>query len=157
MQSNGGQRDQVAARDIDEAQWKNYLLRMQRRKSLAQVGRESHAQRGHCPCGAYGEIHPAIEKAGGVAIGLAHVNVLASGVGKHAAQFGKGEARQQRHAHAHHPDGKKKPGMPRVDGHIFGREKNARANDAARQQQNGVGKRKSADEFSVTRQYEVRA
>jgi hypothetical protein len=29
--------------------------------------------------------------------------------------------------------------MPRVDGNIFGREKNARADDAARQQQDGVG------------------
>jgi hypothetical protein len=39
--------------------------------------------------------------------------------------------------------------MPSVDGHILGREKNARANDAARQQENGVGKREAADEFSV--------
>jgi hypothetical protein len=47
--------------------------------------------------------------------------------------------------------------MPCVDGNIFGGEKNSRANDAARQQQDGIGERESADEFSVARQYEVRA
>ena len=114
-------------------------------------------QRGYRPRGAYGEIHPAIEKAGGVTVGLAHIHVLAAGVREHASQFGKGEARKQRHAHAHHPDGEKKPGMPRVNGHILGCEKNARANDAARQQENGVGKREAADEFSVARQYGSRA
>jgi hypothetical protein len=43
--------------------------------------------------------------------------------------------------------------MPRVDCYIFRGKKNARTNDAARQQQNGVGERESADEFSVARQY----
>ena len=157
LQSNGGQCDQVAARDIDESQRKNYLLRVQRRKSLAQIGRESHAERCDCARGAYGEIHPSIKKSCCIAVGLAHVNVLASRVGKHAAQFGKGEAGQQRHAHAYDPNGEKKPGMPCINGDVFCREKNARTDDAARQQQNGVSKRESADEFSVTRQYEVRA
>ncbi len=147
----------MAASYINKAQRKNNLIRMQRRKSLAQVGRESHAQRGYRPGGAYREIHPAIEEAGGVAIGFTHVYVLAAGVGKHAAQFGKGEAGQQRHAHAHHPHGKKKPRMTGIDGDILGGEKNARAYDPARQQQDGVRKRKSADEFSVTWQYENRA
>src|ERR1041385_2333137 len=82
LQGNGSQRDQVSACDVDEAQRKNDLLGVQCRKSLVQVGRKSHAQRSHSACGAYGEIHPAIEEACCISVGFTYVNVLASGVGR---------------------------------------------------------------------------
>src|ERR1041385_3143226 len=44
LQRNGGQGDQVAARDVEEAQGEHYLLRVQCGKGLVQIGRESHAQ-----------------------------------------------------------------------------------------------------------------
>ena len=58
----------------------------------AQIRRRSHRERGDRAAISHAEQHPAIEKCGQVAIRFAQINVLAAGVGKHRAQFGKGDA-----------------------------------------------------------------
>src|SRR5689334_21304951 len=103
----------------DRSYAKHDALSLQRGKCLPKIGGKADAQRGHGASGADGEVHPAVEKSGSVAISFTHIDVLSTGLREHSTQLGKGEASQQRHTYANDPNDQKEPGIARVGGDVL--------------------------------------
>src|SRR5260370_37425437 len=77
---------------------------------------------------------------------------MRAGVGKHSPNSGKRKAGQQGEGNAHPQEKKKQQRRPRVDGDVLGGEKDAGADDSARQKQDGVSQRQSANQFAFVGQ-----
>ena len=97
------------------------------------------------------EQHPAVKKRNQVAVGFAQVDVLSAGVGKHGAEFGKGDASAQRNHSPKDPHQEKQLRVRQRPGNILGGKKNRGADDAAYQQQYGVEQTKPTDETRFLR------
>ena len=136
----------MRARDGDAGEREHNVLLRDDGEDLSRVGGRSHGERGDGAAVGDCEQHPAVEKGDQIAVSLAQINVLAAGVGKHRAEFGEGDAAEERNHAADHPHQQKQHGLRQRAGNVFGGEKNRRADDAADQQQHGIEQAESANE-----------
>jgi hypothetical protein len=102
---------------------------------------KSDGESGNGARAADGEVHPTVKKGPELAIGFAQVHVLSAGAGEHGPEFGKSETGQQTDNSASDPHQKEQPRPAHLIRNLAGGEKDAGADDAARQQKNGVKQR----------------
>src|SRR5208337_4782545 len=145
--------DKVAARQrgIWQIDVRHHMLLRHPWNDVAHVGRGGDGEGGDGAAIGDCEQHPAVKKGDQVAVRFAQVNVLSAGVGKHRAEFGKGDAGAQRDHSTEDPHQKKQRRIRQRPGNILSGKKNRRADDAADQQQHGVEQTKPADETRFLR------
>ena len=136
----------MTARQRPAEQRRDGFVGRRERKYGAEVFGEPNGERSDGPALADGEDHPAVKECGKLAIGFAQENVLAASLGIHRRHFGKGEASQQRDKPADDPHAEEEQRLVNGGGDLSGSEKDARADDAADHQHDGVHERESADE-----------
>src|SRR5712691_10995572 len=97
------QSEHVRARDGDSGERENYMLLRNDREDLSGVCRGSDGERGDGAAVSDGKQHPSVEKGDEIPVGLAQVNVLAAGLGKHGSEFGERGATKKRNYAADDP------------------------------------------------------
>ncbi len=139
--------NQVPAGQGECPQSQHRMIGSQCRENLPQIFSEPRTQRRHRSRNAYGKDHPSIKEGGKLAVSLADVNILSAGLREHRAHLGEGKAGEHGDDHANRPDREEKKRRPRIQCNVFGGKEDAGADDPARQQQNGISQRESANEL----------
>ena len=144
-QNDGAGRDQIAASERPAENGHNRFVRRCEWQNRAKVFGKPNRERSDGSALADGKNHPAVEERRKFAIGFAQVNVLSARFWIHRRHLGEGEASQQRDESADKPDAQKVKRLVHCRCDLPSGKKDARADDSADHQHDGIHQREAAN------------
>src|SRR5579883_2221726 len=147
LKNDCSQSHKVRAGDQYMMKSKNNMVRRKCRHNAAKILRKAYSESSNGATDAYSKDHPAIEKGNELTIRFAKKDILPPSLGKHSPHLGKSKAAQHADDHANNPDQQKERRDAGIESNLADAEKNPRADNPARQKQNGIQQGEIPNEF----------